>query len=130
MAARAIVAGPGAQTKSAGQAGQPASNRHDRRIEAIQQPTPKALTAELQIPPQQQPALAADGLPPEGQGRIDPQQSGQAPGVGLPEGRRFDRQFRGEGLMPSGIEALAGMGMLPLPATIPSRTRAAWMTLS
>ncbi len=40
--------------------------------------------------------------------------------------RRFDRQFRGEGLMPSGIEALAGMGLLPLPATIPTRTLAAW----
>jgi hypothetical protein len=52
MAARAIVAGPGSKTKPAGQAGQPASNRHDGRIEAIHQPTPKALTAELQIPSQ------------------------------------------------------------------------------
>jgi len=38
----------------------------------------------------------------------------------------FDRQFRGEGLMPSGIEALDAMGLLPLPATIPSRTLSAW----
>jgi 2-polyprenyl-6-methoxyphenol hydroxylase-like FAD-dependent oxidoreductase len=40
--------------------------------------------------------------------------------------RSFDRQFRGEGLMPSGIEALAEMGLLPFPALIPQRPLSAW----
>jgi 2-polyprenyl-6-methoxyphenol hydroxylase-like FAD-dependent oxidoreductase len=40
--------------------------------------------------------------------------------------RRFDRQFRGQGLMPSGVEALAAMGLWPLPAAIPQRPLRGW----
>ncbi len=36
------------------------------------------------------------------------------------------RQFRGEGLMPSGLEALAGLGLWPLPAAVPQRSLAGW----
>ncbi len=40
--------------------------------------------------------------------------------------RRFDRQFRGQGLLPSGLEALAEMGLWPLPASIPQRPLRGW----
>lgn len=40
--------------------------------------------------------------------------------------RRFDRQFRGQGLMPSGVEALAAMGLWPLPEGIPQRPLRGW----
>ncbi len=40
--------------------------------------------------------------------------------------RRFDRRFRGQGLMPSGLEALAAMGLWPLPAAIPQRSLRGW----
>ncbi|MFM7733921.1 MAG: FAD-dependent monooxygenase [Cyanobium sp.] len=40
--------------------------------------------------------------------------------------RRFDQQFRGQGLMPSGLEALAAMGLWPLPAGIPQRALRGW----
>lgn len=36
------------------------------------------------------------------------------------------RQFRGEALMPSGLAALAAMGLLPLPETIAQRPLAGW----
>jgi 2-polyprenyl-6-methoxyphenol hydroxylase-like FAD-dependent oxidoreductase len=36
------------------------------------------------------------------------------------------RRFRGEALMPHGLEALEAMGLLPLPATIPQRPLAGW----
>ena len=36
------------------------------------------------------------------------------------------RQFRGEALMPSGLAALAAMGLLPLPASIAQRPLAGW----
>jgi 2-polyprenyl-6-methoxyphenol hydroxylase-like FAD-dependent oxidoreductase len=39
---------------------------------------------------------------------------------------RFDRQFRGQGLMPSGVEALAAMGLWPLPGGIPQRPLRGW----
>jgi 2-polyprenyl-6-methoxyphenol hydroxylase-like FAD-dependent oxidoreductase len=38
----------------------------------------------------------------------------------------FARRFRGEALMPSGLEALARMGLLPLPAEIPQRLLRGW----
>ncbi|MEB3332808.1 MAG: FAD-dependent monooxygenase [Synechococcaceae cyanobacterium] len=38
----------------------------------------------------------------------------------------LDRPFRGEALMASGLEALAGLGLDPLPATIPSRRLRGW----
>ena len=40
--------------------------------------------------------------------------------------RRFDRQFRGQGLMPCGLEALAQMGLEPLLADLPQRPLAGW----
>jgi 2-polyprenyl-6-methoxyphenol hydroxylase-like FAD-dependent oxidoreductase len=47
--------------------------------------------------------------------------------VTLVEGsRRFDRQFRGQGLMPSGVDALAAMGLWPLPEGIPQRPLRGW----
>lgn len=36
------------------------------------------------------------------------------------------RQFRGEGLMPSGLEALAELGLWPLPASVPQRPLRSW----
>jgi 2-polyprenyl-6-methoxyphenol hydroxylase-like FAD-dependent oxidoreductase len=38
----------------------------------------------------------------------------------------LDREFRGEGLMPSGLEALAQMDLLPLSASIPQRALRGW----
>jgi 2-polyprenyl-6-methoxyphenol hydroxylase-like FAD-dependent oxidoreductase len=38
----------------------------------------------------------------------------------------LDREFRGEGLMPSGLEALARMNLLPLAASIPQRALRGW----
>ena len=40
--------------------------------------------------------------------------------------RDFKRQFRGEGLMPSGLDALEQMGLLELLADIPQQTIDAW----
>lgn len=40
--------------------------------------------------------------------------------------RDFQRQFRGEGLMPSGLDALHQMGLDPLLKTIPHRPLSAW----
>lgn len=40
--------------------------------------------------------------------------------------RRFERQFRGEALMPSGLEALDRIGLWPLPAAIPQRALTGW----
>jgi 2-polyprenyl-6-methoxyphenol hydroxylase-like FAD-dependent oxidoreductase len=40
--------------------------------------------------------------------------------------RSFDRQFRGQGLMPCGLEALAQMGLEPLLADLPQRPLAGW----
>jgi 2-polyprenyl-6-methoxyphenol hydroxylase-like FAD-dependent oxidoreductase len=37
-----------------------------------------------------------------------------------------DREFRGEGLMPSGLEALARMNLLPMAASIPQRALRGW----
>ncbi|MEA5443333.1 FAD-dependent monooxygenase, partial [Cyanobium gracile] len=39
---------------------------------------------------------------------------------------RGGRPFRGEGLMPSGLAALAAMGLLPLPPSVAQRPLAAW----
>lgn len=39
---------------------------------------------------------------------------------------RFDRQFRGEALMPSGLEALAQLDLGTLPADIPRRPLGSW----
>ena len=39
---------------------------------------------------------------------------------------RGGRPFRGEGLMPSGLEALAAMGLEPLPAAVAQRPLTAW----
>jgi 2-polyprenyl-6-methoxyphenol hydroxylase-like FAD-dependent oxidoreductase len=39
---------------------------------------------------------------------------------------RLDRQFRGEALMPHGLEALAALGLLPLPGSIPQRPLGGW----
>jgi 2-polyprenyl-6-methoxyphenol hydroxylase-like FAD-dependent oxidoreductase len=39
---------------------------------------------------------------------------------------RGGRPFRGEGLMPSGLEALAAMGLEPLPAAVAQRHLTAW----
>ncbi len=39
---------------------------------------------------------------------------------------RSDRLFRGEGLMPSGLEALDAMGLLPLPPGVLQRPLTAW----
>lgn len=36
------------------------------------------------------------------------------------------RQFRGEGLMPSGLEALDALGLWPLPASVPQRALRGW----
>jgi 2-polyprenyl-6-methoxyphenol hydroxylase-like FAD-dependent oxidoreductase len=41
-------------------------------------------------------------------------------------GSRLDRQFRGEALMPHGLEALGAMGLLPLPPSIPQRPLRGW----
>ena len=38
----------------------------------------------------------------------------------------FGRSFRGEALMPSGLEALERLGLLPLPGTVPQRTLGGW----
>lgn len=38
----------------------------------------------------------------------------------------FDRVFRGEGLMPAGMDALAQIGLSPLPETIPHRRLESW----
>ena len=40
--------------------------------------------------------------------------------------RDFKRQFRGEGLMPSGLDAVEQMGLLELLADIPQQTIDAW----
>ncbi|MBD2496698.1 FAD-dependent monooxygenase [Nostoc sp. FACHB-280] len=40
--------------------------------------------------------------------------------------RNFHRIFRGEGLMPSGLDALAQMGLLPILESIPHRALDAW----
>ncbi|MEN9567616.1 MAG: hypothetical protein RLZZ69_2812 [Cyanobacteriota bacterium] len=40
--------------------------------------------------------------------------------------RDFKRQFRGEGLMPSGLDALAQMDLLKLLSDVPHRTIDAW----
>ncbi|MBD1916606.1 MULTISPECIES: FAD-dependent oxidoreductase [Cyanophyceae] len=40
--------------------------------------------------------------------------------------RDFQRQFRGEGLMPSGLDALTQMGLDPLLKTVPHRPLSAW----
>ncbi len=40
--------------------------------------------------------------------------------------RSFRRIFRGEALMPSGLEAIAALGLTPLLATLPQRPLAAW----
>lgn len=40
--------------------------------------------------------------------------------------REFSRQFRGEALMPSGLEALAAMGLEPLLRELPQRTLDGW----
>ena len=40
--------------------------------------------------------------------------------------RNFHRVFRGEGLMPSGLDAIAEMGMLPILERIPHRALDAW----
>lgn len=53
--------------------------------------------------------------------------SGQGIAVTLLEARRrFDHQFRGQGLMPSGLEALTAMGFNPLPAAVPHRPLQGW----
>ena len=39
---------------------------------------------------------------------------------------RFSRQFRGDALMPSGLEALARMGLLPLLENLPQRPLEGW----
>ena len=38
----------------------------------------------------------------------------------------FERSFRGEALMPSGLEALEQLGLWPLPATVPQRPLGGW----
>lgn len=40
--------------------------------------------------------------------------------------RDFERQFRGEGLMPAGLDALDQLGLLPLEASIPARPLCGW----
>lgn len=40
--------------------------------------------------------------------------------------RNFQRVFRGEGLMPSGLDALAQMGLLPMLESIPHQALAGW----
>lgn len=40
--------------------------------------------------------------------------------------RAWERPFRGQGLMPSGLEALAAMGLDPWPAAVPRRPLGAW----
>jgi len=40
--------------------------------------------------------------------------------------RNFRRVFRGEGLMPSGVDALAQMGLLPILERIPHRSLSSW----
>jgi 2-polyprenyl-6-methoxyphenol hydroxylase-like FAD-dependent oxidoreductase len=39
---------------------------------------------------------------------------------------RFDRQFRGQGLMPSGLAALRALALDPLPAWLPRRPLTGW----
>jgi 2-polyprenyl-6-methoxyphenol hydroxylase-like FAD-dependent oxidoreductase len=41
-------------------------------------------------------------------------------------GSGLDRPFRGEGLMPSGLDALAVMGLMPLSQAVPQQPLAAW----
>jgi 2-polyprenyl-6-methoxyphenol hydroxylase-like FAD-dependent oxidoreductase len=43
--------------------------------------------------------------------------------------RRFERRFRGEALMPSGLEALTAMGLDPLLAALPQRPLRGWRVL-
>jgi 2-polyprenyl-6-methoxyphenol hydroxylase-like FAD-dependent oxidoreductase len=38
----------------------------------------------------------------------------------------FSRSFRGEALMPSGLEALQQLGLLPLPTSVPQRALSGW----
>jgi len=38
----------------------------------------------------------------------------------------FDRELRGEALMPSGLEALAALGLAPIPPAVPQRLLAGW----
>lgn len=40
--------------------------------------------------------------------------------------RSFERAFRGQGLMPSGLEALAALGLDPWPASVPRRPLGGW----
>ena len=40
--------------------------------------------------------------------------------------RSFERAFRGQGLMPSGLEALAALGLDPWPPSVPRRPLGAW----
>jgi 2-polyprenyl-6-methoxyphenol hydroxylase-like FAD-dependent oxidoreductase len=55
------------------------------------------------------------------------QLSGQGIPVTLVEAsRRGEQQFRGQGLMPSGLEALAALGLDPLPAGLPRRPLTGW----
>ncbi len=44
----------------------------------------------------------------------------------LEASRSFERQFRGEGLMPSGLEALDQIGLTPLLSQLPSRPLTGW----
>ncbi len=53
--------------------------------------------------------------------------SGQGIPVTLLEAsRRGERQFRGQGLMPSGLEALRALGLDPLPPALPQRPLTGW----
>jgi 2-polyprenyl-6-methoxyphenol hydroxylase-like FAD-dependent oxidoreductase len=53
--------------------------------------------------------------------------SGQGIPVTLLEAsRRGERQFRGQGLMPSGLEALRELGLDPLPPKLPQRPLSGW----
>ncbi len=55
------------------------------------------------------------------------QLSGQGIPVTLVEAsRRGEQQFRGQGLMPSGLAALAALGLDPLPAGLPQRPLTGW----
>lgn len=55
------------------------------------------------------------------------QLSGQGIPVSLLEAsRRGEQQFRGQGLMPSGLEALRALGLDPLPAELPQRPLTGW----
>lgn len=43
--------------------------------------------------------------------------------------RTWERPFRGQGLMPSGLEALAALGLNPWPASVPRRALGAWSVM-